>query len=328
VDFIDYYKILGVSKTATSEEIKKQYRKLARKYHPDVSKEPDAEKKFKTLAEANEVLQDPEKRKLYDKYGADWKTGKQQEEYQKQYQQQYQQQQQRQYQGQGGDSFDFGSGYGGAEDHSDFFEYLFGRASGRGSSSRQTIRQRGEDINASIQIPLQDAFEGATRMVSFNMQTRSSDGTVKNEPKHLNIKIPKGIKNGQKIRLAGQGSPGYNGAEPGDLYIKLEFIPHPDYRAEGADIYLELPVAPWEASLGASITVPSPAGALNIKLPPGSSHGKKLRIKGKGIPSKTPGDLYITVNIVLPPADNEKARKIYEEMKSLNFNPRENFGRA
>lgn len=326
MDFIDYYKIMEVSKTATSEEIKKQYRKLARKYHPDVSKEPDAEKKFKALAEAYEVLQDPEKRKLYDQYGSDWKTGKQQEEYQKQYTDQYQQ-----YQPQGksrrDEGFDYNSVFG-AEEHSDFFEYLFGRAFGRSSAGRQTLRQRGEDIHASILIPLQDAFEGATRMVSFNMQAISSDGTVRKEPKHLNIKIPKGIKNGQQIRLAGQGSPGYNGGEQGDLYIKLEFTPHPDYRAEGADIYLELPVSPWEAALGASITVPSPAGTLNIKLPPGSSQGKKLRIKGKGIPARIPGDLYITVNIVLPPADNEKARKIYEEMKNLNFNPRVNFGRA
>jgi curved DNA-binding protein len=328
VEFIDYYKILGVSKDATQEEIRKQYRKLARKYHPDVNKSPDAEQKFKALGEAYEVLKDPEKRKLYDQYGAEWKTGKQQEEYRRQHEQQHQ----RQYQDQGGGfgaaGFDFGGAFEGAGEYSDFFEFLFGGGRRAGRTTRRSMKMKGEDIHASIQIPLEDAFKGATRRVNFTMQSVSPDGTVRSEPKNLNIKIPKSIRNGQRIRLAGQGSPGSNGGEAGDLYITVELITPPGYLVDGADVFIDLPVAPWEAALGDTVNISTPAGSLNIKIPAGSKQGKKLRVKGKGIPAKTPGDLYIIVSITLPPADNEKARKVYEEMKKLNFNPRANFGRA
>ena len=329
MEFIDYYKILGVSKSATQEEIRKQYRKLARKYHPDVNKSPDAEQEFKALGEAYEVLKDPEKRKLYDQYGTEWKTGRQQEEYRRQ----YEQQRQKQYQGQtggfgAGGGFDFSDTFEGAGEYSDFFEFLFGGGQRRGRTARKAMRQKGEDIRASIRIPLEDAFKGSTRRVNFTIQSVSPDGTVKNEPKNLNIKIPKGVKNGQKIRLAGQGSPGYNGGEPGDLYIHVEVETPSGYRAEGADVYVDLPVAPWEAALGETVHVPLPDGNLNIKIPAGSQQGKKLRVKGKGIPARVPGDLYIVVNIALPPAGDEQARKVYEEMKKLNFDPRKNFGRT
>ncbi|CAG0910644.1 unnamed protein product, partial [Cyprideis torosa] len=185
--------------------------------------------------------------------------------------------------------------------------------------------QKGEDINASITVPLTDAFEGSTRRINFELQSVSPDGQVQKKPISLNVKIPKGIKNGQKIRLAGQGSPGYNGEEKGDMFLKVEFEQHPYFKAEGADIYIDLPIAPWEAALGNTINIPTPAGNIKLKVPSGSKQGKKLRLKGKGIPSKVPGDLYVTINIALPPADSEKARKMYEEMKELNFNPRENF---
>jgi curved DNA-binding protein len=323
VEFKDYYKILGVSKGATANEIKKEYRKLARKYHPDVNKSADAEKRFKEIGEAYEVLKDPEKRKLYDQYGAEWKTGKQQEEFRKQYEQQYRQQQQP---GFGAGGFDFGGGFEGAGEHSDFFEFLFGGGRGSRRTSRRTYSRKGEDIEAAVQIPITDAFQGATRRITFNTQSVGADGRVTVKPKSLNVKIPKGIRNGQKIRLAGQGGPGFEGGENGDMYIRVEFEKHPYLRADGGDIYLELPVAPWEAALGNTVSIPAPGGNIKIKIPAGSSQGKKLRMKGKGIPSKKPGDLYVVLNIVLPPADNDKSKKVYEEMKNLNFNPRSNFG--
>ena len=319
MEFKDYYKTLGVSKNATAEQIKKEYRKLARKHHPDVSKDPEAEKNFKEVGEAYEVLKDPEKRKLYDQYGSDWETGKQQEEYQKQYQ--------KQYQGSGYNSgFDFEGNFDNSREYSDFFETLFGNARQKGSVHRQQFQQRGEDIDASIKIPVMDAFHGCTRRISFTIQSLGNDGRVTNKPKNLNVNIPKGIKSGQKIRLAGQGSPGYNGGENGDLYIKVEYEKDPIYSVEGADIYLNLPVAPWEAALGNTITIPSPGGNIKLKLPADSFQGKKLRLKGKGIPAKPPGDLYVIINIILPPADNEKAKEVYEQMKDLKFDPRINFG--
>jgi len=176
-------------------------------------------------------------------------------------------------------------------------------------------------------IPLEDAFQGASRKISFETPSVSPEGQRINKKVSLNVKIPKGIKNGQKIRLAGQGSDGYNGGAAGDMYIKIEFEKHRTFRVEGADVYINLPLAPWEAALGAQVSVPTPAGNIKLTIPKGSAQGKKLRLKGKGIPAKQAGDLYVVVNIVLPPASDEKARKVYEEMKNLNFNPRANFGR-
>ena len=323
MEFKDYYKILGVNKNATADEIKKEYRKLARKFHPDVSKMPDAEKRFKEIGEAYEVLKDPEKRKLYDQYGSEWKTGKQQEEFRKKYQQQSQQKDQS---GFGRSSYDFGGGYESSGDYSDFFEFLFGGQRRGGRSTRQSFSQKGQDVDASIQIPISDAFHGATRRISFNVQSINPEGHKTTTPKSLNIKIPKGIKNGQKIRLQGQGGAGINGGENGDMFIKVEFEKHPYLKAEGADVYMDLPVAPWEAALGNMIKIPAPGGDIKIKIPAGSVQGKKLRLRGKGIPAKKPGDLYIVINLVLPPANTDKAKQLYEQMKDLNFNPRANFG--
>lgn len=317
MEYKDYYKILGLPKNATDTQIKKEYRKAARKYHPDVSKAANAEQKFKEVGEAYEVLKDPEKRKAYDQYGADWKTGKQQQEYQKQYQGSG-------FGGQGG--FDFGSGFSGGGDYSEFFESMFG-GSARGRSGRRSRKQKGEDVNASITVPINDAFEGSTRRINFQLQSVSPDGQVVTKPVNLNVKIPKGIKNGQKIRLAGQGSPGHNGGEKGDMYIKIEFEKHPFFTAEGHDVYIDLPVAPWEAALGSSVNIPAPGGDVKLKIPPGSGQGKKLRLKGKGIPAKKAGDLYVVLKIILPPANTDKEKKVYEDMKDLNFNPRSNFRR-
>jgi curved DNA-binding protein len=321
MDFKDYYNILGVKKNATPDQIKKEYRKLARKYHPDVSKDDDAEQKFKDIAEAYEVLKDPEKRKAYDQFGSNWKSGQQQQQNQSEYQQT---------RGAGYGSaagFDFGGGFGDAGQYSDFFESLFGGDQRRRSSARQVFRKKGEDVNASIKIPLEDAYHGSTKRITFEIPSVSPDGKIVNKKVSLNVKIPIGIKNGQKIRLAGQGASGYNGGDAGDMYIKIQIEKHRIFNFEGADIYLNLPIAPWEAALGASVNVPTPAGTIKLKIPAGTSQGNKLRLKGKGIPAKSAGDMYVVINIVLPPASDNKARKIYEEMKELNFNPRTNFGR-
>lgn len=323
MEYKDYYEILGVQRDASQDEVKQAYRRLARKYHPDVNKDAEAEHRFKEVGEAYEVLKDPEKRKLYDQYGADWKTGKQQEEYRNKYRQQYQQQ----HAGfEGSSGFGFGDGFTGGGEYSDFFESLFGSAGRRGRHSRAQRKMKGEDVRATITIPLADAFHGATRRINYSIQSVSPDGQVINKPVTLNVKIPKGIRDGQTIRLAGQGSPGHNGGENGDMLLKVELEKHPVYSYDGADLYVDLPVAPWEAAMGGEVEIPTPAGSIKMKIPPGSGQGKKLRLKEKGIPAKKPGDLYVVLNIVLPPANDAKSRKVYEEMKDLGFNPRSNFG--
>lgn len=319
MEYKDYYKILGVDKKATAAQIKKAYRKMARKYHPDVNKAADAETKFKDLTEANEVLSDPEKRKAYDQYGADWKTGEQQRQYQEQHQQQ-----------QGGG---FGGGFGGfssgssryeqSGDYSEFFDSFFGGGGGR--SGGQPRQQKGEDFNTSINISLEDAFNGGTQTVSFETSQRNADGRVERKTKTLNIKIPKGVTQGKKIRLAGQGAAGHNGGPSGDLYITIDFAKNALYTVEGSNIYLKLPLAPWEAALGTSVNVPGIKGSFKLKIPAESAQGKKLRLKGKGIPSKVPGDMFVIVDIVLPPANSDKAKEAYKMMQELDFNPRPNF---
>ncbi len=323
MEFKDYYEVMGISRDATQDEIKRAYRKLARKYHPDVSKEADAEEKFKQLGEAYEVLKDPEKRAAYDQLGANWKSGQ--------------------------DfnpppdwdaGFEFsGGGFtqgGGADSqaYSDFFESLFGRAaggaygaggfSGRGGGG---FNARGNDTHAKVLIDLEDAYQGATRHLTLRVPQVDANGHVTTQERTLKVRIPKGVKQGQQIRLAGQGSPGVGGGQAGDLYLEIEFNPHSLYRVEGRDVYLELPVAPWEAALGERVKVPTPSGVLDLKIPPGSNSGKRMRLKGKGIPAKNPGDFYVELKMVTPPADNDKAKALYEKMKQeLAFNPRAALG--
>lgn len=321
MDYKDYYSILGVKKGDNAAEMKKQYRKLARKYHPDVNTDPAAEQKFKDIGEAYEVLKDPEKRKAYDQYGVDWKAGHQQRG-QQQYYQQAPHFHRGGSRGRTGGGFDFGGEpFGDGKGYSDFFEAMFGHGGGR-----PRYQQKGTDVDASISIALEEAYTGTTRNITFETPELSSTGAVEYRKKTLNVKIPKGIKKGGRIRLKGQGSPGYNGGEAGDMWIKIDINQHALFDVEGADLYLPLPVAPWEAALGGHVSVPSPAGTLKLKIPKGSMSGKKLRVKGKGIPSQPPGDLYVTLQIVLPPADNEKAKRLYEEMSKLNFDPRRHFG--
>ena len=262
MEFKDYYKTLGVDKKADDDTIKKAYRKLARKYHPDVNKEGDAEKKFKEVAEAYEVLKDPEKRKAYDEFGADWKAGKEQKEHQKQYYRKYQS-------APGGAGFAGGFDSGGFDaggfdfedlggEYSDFFENLFGQRRASRASGRRTtsFARKGQDLNASITIPLEDAYKGATRMISLQLPKIDNSGAITYVPETLNVKIPKGVHHGKKIRLTGKGGPGVGGGAPGDLYITVEYEPNANYHVEGGDVYVNLPVAPWEAALGESVSVP------------------------------------------------------------------------
>jgi curved DNA-binding protein len=324
MEYKDYYKTLGVGRDATQDEIKKAYRKLARKHHPDVNKSTDAEARFKDLGEAYEVLKDPEKRAAYDQLGSGWRSG----------------QDFRPPSGWNPAGFGFSSG-GATVDpsqFSDFFEMLFGGARGArargggfggagfGGTAADPFAGRGEDIEAKVLIDLEDAYHGATRQLSLQSPEVSPDGRISRRARSLNVRIPKGIKQGQKIRLAGQGGRGLGG-EPGDLYLEVGFNAHRHYRVDGADVYLDLPVAPWEAALGAVVKVPTPSGIVDVKIPAGSRGGRKLRLKGRGIPAKSPGDFYVALQISLPPATSDKARKVYEEMKKVtDFNPRSGLG--
>src|SRR6056297_594698 len=315
----DYYKIMGVDRDATQDEIKRAYRKLARKYHPDVSKEADAEARFKEVGEAYEVLKDPEKRTAYDQLGADWKAG----------------QEFRPPPGAGaragarpgGGGFYYSSSGGGAgaehQGFSDFFETLFGggRMGGMGGGGaeefhfRQSRPSRGEDQTARIQISLTDAFHGANR----TLELRAPDGGKRS----IRVAIPPGVTESKRIRLAGQGMPGFSGGPAGDLFLEVGFQPHPVFEAQGRNVLVTLPVTPWEAALGETVSVPTLGGRVELKIPAGSQSGRRLRLKGRGLPGSPPGDQIVTLRIETPPADSDKARKLYEEMRStMAFNPR------
>ena len=310
MDFKDYYKIMGVGRDATQDEIKRAYRKLARKYHPDVSKEADAEARFKDLGEAYAVLKDPEKRAAYDQLGANWKAG---QEFKPP------------------PDWDAGFEFSGADApaYSDFFDSLFGRdfQSATGRRTQAGIHAHGEDHHAKVMIDLEDAYQGASRSISLRAPELDSTGRVTTRQRTLNVKIPKGVKQGQRIRLAGQGSPGMGKGQAGDLYLEVEFKPHNLFRVEGRDVYLELPVAPWEAALGATVQAPTPAGAVDLKIPAGTTRGRKLRLQKRGIPGQPPGDLFVELAITLPPADSDAARQLYKEMQQeLSYNPRSKLG--
>lgn len=311
MEFRDYYQILGVDKTATAEEIRKAYRKQARKYHPDVSKEPDAEKRMREINEANAVLSDPEKRVAYDQLGSHYRTG---QEFQPP---------------PGWDAgFEFsgdGAQGGQAGDFSDFFASLFGHAgAGRSEGGH---RMRGGDHYAKVLIDLADAYHGATQSITLRAARLDASGHVVAEERALKVRIPKGVKEGQHIRLGGQGGPGLGGGTAGDLYLEVFFKPDPRYRTEGRDVYETIPVAPWEAALGAAIEVPTPAGPVRVSVPAGSQNGRKLRLKGRGIPGTPAGDLYLVLELVLPPAGTDKARQLYEAMaREMDFDPRQGMG--
>ncbi|WP_025917737.1 DnaJ C-terminal domain-containing protein [Herminiimonas sp. CN] len=307
MEYKDYYASLGVPRTATQDDIKHAYRKLARKYHPDVSKEADAEARFKEMGEAYKVLKDPETRAAYDQVGNQWKNG-----------------QEFQPPPNWDAGFEFsGRDAGAGADYSDFFEALFGRQAGRGHASRQSMHAPGQDHHAKVQIDLGDAYHGAQRSISLRLPVMDAQGRVVTQERTLDITIPKGIREGQHLRLSGQGGPGLGGGPAGDLYLEIAFRPHPHYRVDGRDVYFDLPLAPWEAALGGSITAPTPEGSVHLTIPPGSSAGRKLRLKGQGIPGSPAGDLYAVLTIALPPADNERAKEAYRAMaQAFDFNPR------
>ncbi|MDZ4142233.1 MAG: DnaJ C-terminal domain-containing protein [Methylotenera sp.] len=306
--FKDYYEALGVARTATDDEIKVAYRKLARKYHPDVSKLADAEDRFKEIGEAYAVLKDPEKRAAYDQVGSqakhgqdftpppNWDAG-----------------------------FEFsGSGFDpNSADQSEFFEALFGRhARGR---QNQNMNAKGQDHHAKVMIDLSDAYHGAKRSISLQMPSHDAQGRVVMQERKLDVAIPKGIHAGQHLRLRGQGAPGVGTGPAGDLYLEISFKPNASFRIEGRDVYMDLPITPWEAALGATVNVPTPSGSVELKIPQGSNSGRKLRLKGRGIPGSTPGDLYVVTTITIPPAESEQEKEAYRAMaKAFDFNPRAN----
>jgi curved DNA-binding protein len=313
MEYKDYYQIMGVKRDATQDEIKRAYRKLARKFHPDVSKEKDAEAKFKEVGEAYEVLKEPETRAAYDQLGANWKAG-----------------QDFRPPPDWNEGFEFrGRGNaGGPADHSDFFETLFGRAPpGGGHSGHRSFNMQGEDHHAKVSIDIEDSYRGATRSITLKMPHIDGDGHVVAQERVLNVAIPKGVRTGQHIRLAGQGGPGFGAGKAGDLYLQVEIHPHRLYRTDGKDVYLELPVTPWEAALGANVKAPTPEGLVDLKIPAKSRAGTKLRLKGRGLPGNPAGDFYVVLQIALPPADSEAAMNAYRKMAAdLPFDPRAGMG--
>lgn len=292
----DYYKIMGVSQDASDKDIKMAYRKLARKYHPDISKEPDAEERFKEMAEAYEVLKDPKKRSEYDQYlkykefnpQSDGFTGRRTQE------QPFQE-------------FHFDS---------DFFETLFGH------SRYQQQPMTGQNYHGKITISLEEAYHGAVK----NLQVPVEQGT-ETKIQTLKVKIPAGVKSGQQIRLAGQGGSGSGGGARGDLYLTVEVMKHPTFDVMENDIYLTLPITPWEAALGATVVIPTLAGKIDLKIPPGSQGGQKLRIKNRGLPGSPPGNQYVLLKIITPPAQTEEAKALYKKMAEvMPYNPRKTMG--
>lgn len=316
MEFKDYYATLGVAKNASQEEIQRTYRKLARKYHPDINKVSGAEEKFKDIGEAYEVLKDPDKRAKYDRYGAAWKAAEQSggtppPGYEDIW-----------FDGGGAEDFIFS----GTSGFSSFFEQLFGNATRRGTAQRQRDARGytagwsmpGADQEAHLALTLEEAAHGGEREISLSSPTTQ-------QAKTYVVHIPKGIRPGQRIRLAGQGEKGVGGAPAGDLYLMVDLLPHPTFRLEGHDLYTTVPVTPWEAALGAKVTVPTLDGAVNFQIPPGSSSGRKIRLKGKGFPNTKSGagDLYAEINIRVPEVLSTEERKLFEQLaKVSHFTPR------
>lgn len=305
MEFKDYYKILKISRTATPDEIKKSYRKLARKYHPDVSKEKNAKEKFQEVQEAYEVLKDDKKRAAYDQLGANWKEGQHfnqpPPDWENQTGFQFHQE---------GDFDQFNQ-----STFSDFFSSLFGRNHGFGGQSSQPAKHRGQDYSAIITIALEEAYRGAEQTITLN------------QGKNLRVKIPAGVMQGQQIRLAGQGGEGYGDAPAGDLYLEIHLKPHAYFKIDQKDIYLIVPITPSEAALGAKIMTPTLGGSVELSVPAGTQSGQKLRLKGRGLPSKMKvGDQYVTFEIKVPYPKTDIERQLFEELaRVMPFNPREHF---
>jgi curved DNA-binding protein len=308
MQYKDYYSILGVNRDASADDIKKSYRKLARKYHPDVSKEKNAEQQMQEVNEAYAVLSDTEKRAAYDQLGRGY---------------------------QGGQDFkpppDWDSGFeysgrganaAGAGEFSDFFSQLFGNM-GRGGFSGGEMRMRGEDHHAKVMLDIEDSFNGTTKQISLRTVSSDERGRPVVTPRNLNVKIPVGVAEGQTIRLAGQGSAGFGGGPAGDLLLEVQFHPHDKLHVTGRDLHMNLRVAPWEAALGCVLPIQLPSGEIKVRVPANAQSGQQLRVRGKGLPSTPPGDLLLDIQVILPPANTPEARQLYETMsRELAFDPR------
>ena len=315
MDFKDYYKILGVEPTADDKTIKAAYRKLARKYHPDVSKEKDAESKFKDASEAYEALKSADKRAEYDdlrKYGQHGQP----------------------FQGPPGwQSRGGAGGFGGQDtgDFSDFFSSIFGSRGGgfnAGQSGRSAGR-RGQDVEMELPVFLEETLSGESKKISFQIPQHNAAGQhVSNTSKSLSVKIPVGVSDGERIRLKGQGAPGSGGAPNGDLYLTIRFAPHPKFEVEGENLVITLPLAPWELALGAEVAVPTLTGKINLKVPAGSQNGQRMRAKGHGLMNKSGqrGYLFVQLKAVMPKTSDEEVKQLWQALaQKAAFNPREHF---
>ncbi len=310
MEFKDYYAVMGLEPTASLKEIKTAYRKLARKYHPDVSDEPDAESKFKEVAEAYEVLKDAERRAEYDElrlHRDDPRFAQQQAGYHS-----------------GGQQWHSSAGGG---DFSDFFESFFANrgASAHHSSHRTAHGVRGQDLEMELPLFLEETLAEQTRSISYKIPTVDASGFPgADTTKTLKVKIPAGVSDGERIRLKGQGAPGFAGGANGDLYLIIRLAPHPVFDVDGQDLQIVVPLAPWEAALGASVEMPTLTGKITLTIPAGSQSGQRLRIKGKGLASKkSTGDLYAILKVVMPPKPDEKARALWQQLsEQAAFNPR------
>lgn len=300
MEYKDYYKILDVARDASTDEIKKSYRRLARKYHPDVSKEANAEARFKEVTEAYEVLKDKDKRSAYDQLGSNWKQGQDFNPPPG-------------WENMGGFGGFGGAGpAGGAAGFSDFFETIFGGGftggGARQAGGRRPQARKGADVSGKVDVTLEEVHQGGHRTITL------AGG------KQVKVKIPAGVSEGRKIRLSGQGAAGSGGGPNGDLFLEVHVLPHRRFRLDGQSVYLDLPVAPWEAALGAKVQVPTLDGKVEIGIPAGSQSGRKLRLKGRGVRGQ--GDLYVVIQIQQPPADDDQIRDCYKQMEKTGFNPR------
>lgn len=307
----DFYEVLGVPRSASQEEIQRAYRKLARRYHPDVNKDPGAADRFKEISEAYHVLSDPKTRKRYDAFGPDFRQVREDVDPERYARARAGAGARRGRRTAAGGPFGFGGlgGFGGIDiDLEDLFGDLFG---GRGQGPIP-----GADQEAEIVLTVEEAYRGGRRTITL-------DGP--SGPRTLTVTIPAGVVHGQRIRLAGQGGRGTDGARAGDLYLIVRLADHPRYRVDGRDLHVRLPVTPWEAALGASVTVDTPGGEAKVRVPPGTSSGRRLRLRGRGLPNPrgTPGDLYAEVRIMVPPEPTETERRLFEQLAAASaFNPR------
>lgn len=311
MEFKDYYKILGVAPETPTDEIKRAYRKLARQYHPDVSKLPDAEQRFKEINEAWEVLKDDQKRKQYDQI----RTGGWQREPQFA-------------QGDGRSHRHYEQAFSPEEaaDFSEFFNSIFGGQAGFSESAKRQphFRHKGRDYHVKVRIPLEEAYRGGVQTLQLQIPTQTPAGA---QTKSLNVKIPAGVTEGSQIRLKEQGGEGMGGGPKGDIYVEIEIEKHPYFSLHQKDIHLILPIAPWEAALGTTIAVPTLGGNVNLKIPAHAQSGRKMRLKERGLPGTPPGDQYVILQIQTPVPDSEQAKAVYEEMaKVMPFNPRQGLG--